>query len=81
MKQKRQLDDSPLRLAQIARLKNVSDDYSHLGQDYILSHITTNTSLGNGLKSTCHSQLLFYVSCLLWWSEAATPNAPSARMF
>ena len=44
MKQKRQLDDSPLRLAQIARLKNVSDDYSHLGQDYILSHITTNTS-------------------------------------
>ncbi len=36
MKQKRQLDDSPLRLAQIARLKNVSDDYSHLGQDYIL---------------------------------------------
>ncbi len=44
MKQKRQLDDAPLRLSQIARLKNVSDDYSHLGQDYILSHITTNTS-------------------------------------
>jgi len=44
MKQKRQLDDAPLNLAQIARLKSISDDYSHLGQDYILSHITTNTS-------------------------------------
>lgn len=44
MKPKRQLDDEPLKLAQIARLKTVSDDYSHLGQDYILSHITTNTS-------------------------------------
>lgn len=45
MKQKRQLDDTPLKLAQIARLKTVSDEYSHLGQDYILSHITTNPSL------------------------------------
>lgn len=44
MKLKQQLDESPLRLSEIARLKTVSDDYSHLGQDYILSHITTNTS-------------------------------------
>ncbi len=44
MKQQRQLDDSPLRLPQIARLKNVSEDYSHLGEDYVLSHITSNTS-------------------------------------
>lgn len=44
MKQKRQLEESPLKFAQIARLKNVSADYSHLGQDYILSHMTTNTS-------------------------------------
>lgn len=44
MKQKRQLDESPLQLVHIAKLKDVSDDYSHLGQDYILSHITTNTS-------------------------------------
>lgn len=44
MKSKRQLEDTPLRLSQIARLKTVSDDYSHLGQDYILTHVTTNTS-------------------------------------
>lgn len=44
MKKKVSLDDAPLSLSQIARLKNVSTDYSHLGQDYILTHITTNTS-------------------------------------
>ena len=44
MKKKVNLDDTPLSLSQIARLKNVSTDYSHLGQDYILTHITTNTS-------------------------------------
>ena len=44
MKPKCQLEENPLKLSQIARLKKVSDDYSHLGQDYILSHITTNSS-------------------------------------
>lgn len=44
MKKKVKLEDEPLSLSQIAQLKNVSDDYSHLGQDYILTHITTNTS-------------------------------------
>lgn len=43
-KQKPILNEQPLKLAQIAKLKTVSDDYSHLGQDYILTHITTNTS-------------------------------------
>lgn len=44
MKQKCRMEEEPLKLPQIARLKSVSDDYSHLGQDYILTHFTTNSS-------------------------------------
>lgn len=43
MKHQRQLEDSPLKLKQIAAIRGVSDEYSHLGEDYILSHITSNT--------------------------------------
>ncbi|MBD5226007.1 MAG: AraC family transcriptional regulator [Bacteroidales bacterium] len=43
MKHQRQLEDSPLKLNQIAAIRGVSDEYSHLGQDYILSHITSDT--------------------------------------
>lgn len=43
MKHSRQLADTPLKLNQIAAIRGVSDDYSHLAQDYILSHTTTNT--------------------------------------
>ena len=44
MKSKIKLHDQPLSLSEIARLKEVSEDYSHLGQDYILTHLTSNTS-------------------------------------
>lgn len=44
MKSQKQLENTPLQFSQIAALKRVSDDYSHLGQDYVVSHITTNTS-------------------------------------
>lgn len=44
MKNKVRIEDQALSLSQIARLKNVSEDYSHLGQDYILTHVTSNTS-------------------------------------
>lgn len=43
MKHQRKLEDSPIKLAQLAAIRGVSDEYSHLGQDYILSHITSDT--------------------------------------
>ncbi len=43
MKHPRQLVDKPLKLTQLAAIRGVSDEYSHLGQDYILSHIVSNT--------------------------------------
>ena len=43
MKHQRQLVDRPLKLTQLAAIRGVSDEYSHLGQDYILSHIVSNT--------------------------------------
>ena len=43
MKHQRQLEETPLRLRELATIRGVSDEYSHLGHDYILSHLTSNT--------------------------------------
>lgn len=37
MKRVSQLDETPMRLSQLTVLKDIADDYSHLGEDYILS--------------------------------------------
>lgn len=45
MKHQKLLSETPIRLSELATLKGVSEDFSHLGQDYILSHTTTDLSL------------------------------------
>jgi AraC-like DNA-binding protein len=44
MKHQKQLEDAPLNFSKIAVIKALSEEYSHLGQDYLLSHITTDAA-------------------------------------
>lgn len=41
MKHRNQLEDSALNLDKISAIKNLTDNYSHLGEDYIVSKITS----------------------------------------
>ena len=43
MKHQRQLEAAPLRLRELTAIRGVSDEYSHLEEDYILSHLTSST--------------------------------------
>lgn len=45
MKHQKQMSESPLKFSEIATLRGVSEDYSHMGNDYILSHVITDASL------------------------------------
>ena len=42
MKSRKQMAENPLKFSELTVIRGVSENYSHLGQDYILSHLTSD---------------------------------------